>query len=148
MATVEIDRPDVVSEVAEAFARYERALLDEDHAELRRSFWGDARVVRFGIAEVQYGPDAIAEWRRRAPHVGYDRTLHHTVITTFGADTAVVATEFGRPGAGTIGRQSQTWLRLPEGWRIVHAHVSVLNADDCERAGAPPPRTRPSPRHR
>jgi hypothetical protein len=132
---VQIDRPDVVAEVTDAFERYERALIAQDHDELDRCFWADPRVVRFGIHELQYGHDAIAEFRRRAPHVGDDRTLRNTVVTAFGPDHAIVATEFSRPGGPTIGRQSQTWARLPDGWRIVHAHVSTLDDGTYERAG-------------
>ena len=134
---VQLDQTDVIAEVAAAFAQYERALIARDHAELDRWFWADPRVVRFGIAEVQYGAEAIAAWRRIAPHVGDDRALRNTVITAFGAGTAVVATEFSRPGVATIGRQSQTWVRLPEGWRIVHAHVSVVPAETCIQTGRP-----------
>jgi hypothetical protein len=134
---VDLDRPDVIAEVADAFARYERALVDEQHDELDRWFWADARVVRFGIGEVQYGPEAIAEWRRRAPHVGHDRSLANTRIATFGTDTAVVTTEFSRPGSSVLGRQSQTWIRIEGAWRVVHAHVSTLPVDTVERSGVP-----------
>jgi len=133
-----IDRHDVVAEVSSAFAAYEKALADEDHAELDRWFWADARVVRFGISEMQYGADAIAEWRRRMPPVGHDRALRNTVVTAFGSDFALVATEFSRPGSGVVGRQSQTWARLDDGWRIGHAHVSTLPDAEVEWAGSPP----------
>jgi hypothetical protein len=129
----EIDRADVVEEVREAFARYEAALAAQDHAALDRWFWDDPRVVRFGIRELQYGHAAISAWRPRSPHVGDDRTLRNTVITAFGADHAIVATEFFRPGATTIGRQSQTWARFPDGWKVVHAHVSVVDGATAER---------------
>jgi hypothetical protein len=134
---MEIDRPDVVAEVAEAFAGYEESLVAQDHAALDGSFWDDARVVRYGIRELQYGHAAIAAWRPRSPHVGDDRTLRNTVITTFGPDHAVVATEFLRPGGTTVGRQSQTWARLEGGWRVVHAHVSVVDEAAVDRSGAP-----------
>ena len=133
-----VDRPDVVAEVSAAFAAYEKALVDEDLDELDRWFWTDPRVVRFGIREVQYGPDAIAAWRRRMPAVGHDRTLRNTVVTAFGDDLAIVVTEFGRPGSAIVGRQSQTWARLDDGWRIVHAHVSTVPDVEVEWAGSPP----------
>ena len=132
-----VDRPDVVAEVSAAFAAYEKALVDEDHEALDRWFWNDVRVVRFGIGEIQYGADAIAEWRRHMPPVGHDRTLRNTVVTSFGDDQAVVATEFSRPGSGSTGRQSQTWARLADGWRIVHAHVSTVPDAELERRGRP-----------
>ncbi|HEV8298843.1 MAG TPA: oxalurate catabolism protein HpxZ [Acidimicrobiales bacterium] len=134
---MQLDRPDVIAEVADAFARYERALMDERHEELDEWFWADPRVVRFGIGEVQYGPAAIAAWRRRAPHVGHDRALDNTRIATFGTDAAVVTTEFARPGSPLLGRQSQTWIRIDGAWRIVHAHVSTLPVDAVERSGLP-----------
>jgi Protein of unknown function (DUF3225) len=117
----------VVREVSEAFAAYERALVAERHAELDEWFWNDPRVVRFGIAEIQYGHDAIATWRPTSPHVGDDRELANTVITALGADVAMVATEFRRPGQSSIGRQSQVWARGDGAWRVVHAHVSVID---------------------
>jgi 1-carboxybiuret hydrolase subunit AtzH-like protein len=134
---MEIDRPDVVAEVAEAFARYEDALVAQNHAALDGWFWDDPRVVRYGIRELQYGHAAIAAWRPRSPHVGDDRTLRNTVVTAFGPDHAVVATEFFRPGGHTIGRQSQTWARLDDGWQVVHAHVSVVDGSAVDRGGEP-----------
>lgn len=133
-----IDDPGVLSEVRDAFARYERALIAADHDELDRWFWDDPRVVRFGANELLYGAQAIAAWRRHMPPVGDDRTLRNTVITTFGPDHAVVATEFFRPDTGVLGRQSQTWARLADGWRIIHAHVSTVDDSGVERAGTPP----------
>jgi limonene-1,2-epoxide hydrolase len=137
--SIEVDRSEVVAEVTAAFEEYERALVDEDHDALDRRFWNDARVIRFGIAEIQYGAEAIAEWRRRSPSVGEDRRLTNTVVTAFGADVAVVATEFSHPSDTVVGRQSQTWVRLDDGWRIVHAHVSVIDRDAAERSGHPRP---------
>jgi hypothetical protein len=134
---MEPDLSTVAHEVAEAFARYEDALVHERNDELDTWFWDDPAIVRFGIAEIQYGPAAIAAWRRRAPHVGFDRTLRNTCVVPLGPDHAVVATEFTRPGRPTVGRQSQVWMRRPDGWRIVHAHVSVLDEADVEHAGTP-----------
>jgi hypothetical protein len=134
---MEIDRADVVAEVAEAFASYEASLVAEDHAALDQWFWNDPRVVRYGIRELQYGHHEIAAWRPRSPHVGDDRTLRNTVITAFGPDHAIVATEFFRPGGTTVGRQSQTWARLTSGWHVVHAHVSVVDEVTVDRAGEP-----------
>jgi Protein of unknown function (DUF3225) len=135
MWRVQIDDPNVIAEVTQAFLRYEAALVAERHDELDSWFWTGEQVVRFGVAEVQYGPDAISSWRRRSPHVGDDRTLQHTVVTAFGADHAVVVTEFVRPGASSLGRQSQVWVRMEDGWRIAHAHVSMVDAATVERRG-------------
>lgn len=135
---MEIDRADVVAEVRDAFVQYEAALVAQDLDALGKWFWSDPRVVRFGNRELLYGAEAIAQWRTRMPHVGDDRTLQNTVITAFGPDHAIVATEFFRPGGTTLGRQSQTWARLPEGWRIVHAHVSTVGDGSYERLGEPP----------
>jgi hypothetical protein len=134
---VQIDDEQVIAEVAAAFQAYEEALIAERHEELDQWFWNDPRVVRFGIAEFQYGHEAIAAWRRRSPHVGYDRTLHHTVITAFGSDHAIVATEFGASGGPAAGRQSQLWVRAEGAWRIVHAHVSLVDVASAERSGRP-----------
>jgi len=135
---VQIDQEQVIAEVASAFQAYEDALIAERHDDLDVWFWNDPRVVRFGIAEFQYGHEAIAAWRRRSPHVGRDRTLHNTVITAFGPDHAIVATEFGPTDAVPTGRQSQLWARTDDGWRIVHAHVSIVDVARAERSGSPP----------
>jgi hypothetical protein len=122
----EVNLPDVVDEVAATFAAYERALVANDVAELTRAFWTSELTVRYGVAECLYGAVAIAAWRGAAPAVPAGRTLHRTTIATFGRDVACVSTEFRHPGGEHVGRQSQTWLRLAEGWRIVAAHVSHM----------------------
>lgn len=120
---IQIDEAAVLAEVAEAFAGYERALMGYDPAALDRFFWEDARAVRFGIAENLYGHDAIAAYRRTRSGVP-QRVLHDTVIVALGRDAAAVSTQFSYPGDPRIGRQSQSWARMPEGWRVVAAHVS------------------------
>lgn len=120
---IAIDEDDVVAEVAEAFAGYERALMGYDPVALDGFFWRDARALRFGIAENLYGHDAIAAYRRTRSTVPL-RMLRNTRIVALGRDAATVNTEFVYPGDPRIGRQSQTWARLPEGWRVVSAHVS------------------------
>ena len=121
-----IDLPEVVAEVRAAFEAYEKALAAGDVALLTEAFWDDAAVVRFGIADEQRGAAELAAWRARNPSVPPGRCLSRTVVTTFGTDAAVVSTVFTSPGTAGHGRQSQTWVRLPEGWRIVHAHVSQI----------------------
>jgi hypothetical protein len=123
----EINRPAVVAEVTAAFARYERALVERDFDTLDEQFWDGAEVVRFGIAENQYGPEVIGAWRRLAPVIHPSRRLANTVVTTFGADFATVSTEFRSDvQPGLVGRQMQTWVRFPGGWRVVAAHVSTI----------------------
>jgi hypothetical protein len=126
------DLADVKAEVEAAFARYETALVTNDVAVLDELFWADARTVRYGPAESLYGRDEILAFRKARPAQGLDRTLRRTVITTFGADMATANTEFTRAGSEMIGRQSQTWVRMAEGWRIVAAHVSLRPRTDAD----------------
>jgi hypothetical protein len=115
----------VVAEVSALFARYESALVAGDHAVLDELFWASSATVRFGIADHQWGIDELRAWRTtQGPLTG--RRIQDTGITTFGTDTAVVTTLFRNPGRPVIGRQSQTWVRMPDGWRIVSAHVSEI----------------------
>ena len=124
----EIDIPEVLAEVTEAFRRYETALVSNDIDTLNELFRDSPLTVRYGIAENLYGHTQIRGFRAARSPVGLDRTLHNTVITTYGRDFAVASTEFRRPSAGArIGRQMQSWVRFPEGWRIVAAHVSLLD---------------------
>jgi ketosteroid isomerase-like protein len=121
-----IDDPATVAEVTAAFAAYERALMDNDVDALNRFFWPSSLVVRFGPGQNLYGIDAIAAFRAARVGGSPKRTLRETRITTYGTDFATANTEFQREGGVPPGRQSQTWARLAEGWRIVSAHVSML----------------------
>lgn len=123
---MEINAPEVLAEVTQAFHRYERALVENDLAALDQLFWVSPRTVRYGVGENQYGWDAIAAFRRSRPPVDLTRDLMNTVITTFGRDLATANSEFRTRDSAATGRQSQTWARTPEGWRIVAAHVSIL----------------------
>lgn len=125
--TIEVDLPDVVAEVSAAFATYEKALTSNDVAALDALFHKDSRTIRYGIGENLYGYDAIAAFRAARSPAGLMRDLSKTVITTYGRDTAVASTLFHR-SPGKIGRQMQTWVRFAEGWRIVAAHVSLIDA--------------------
>ena len=127
---MEIDLPEVVREVRAAFQRYEQALTTNDVAALDALFRNDERTVRYGAGENLYGYAAIAGFRAARSPKNLARTLSQTVITTYGRDLAVAATLFHRDGApGKVGRQMQTWVRFPEGWRVVAAHVSLIDAD-------------------
>ena len=123
-----INDPDVVAEVTAAFHRYEAALVANDVATLDELFWQSSLTLRFGLFENLYGHDAIAGFRQGRPTVDLSRTLKNTIITTYGRDYATANTEFVRHGSGRSGRQSHTWLRTEDGWRIVAAHVSWLTA--------------------
>ena len=124
---MEIDDHDTRAEVEAAFRGYEDALVSNDLAALDALFWSDDRTVRFGIAEALYGIEAIRLFRRGRAGTGLARTLQRTVVTTFGRDFATASTLFERAGApGLIGRQQQSWVRFPHGWRVVAAHVSVV----------------------
>ena len=123
---MEINLPEIVAEVTQAFRRYELALVTNDISVLEASFWDDPRVVRFALHDNGYGPAAIARARRARSNVDLRRTLTHTVITTFGRDFATANTEFQREDSGREGRQSQAWVRTDKGWKVVSAHVSWL----------------------
>jgi len=123
---MDVNLPEVVAEVEAAFAAYEDALVANDVAAMDGAFWPSPDAVRYGIADRQYGADEIAAWRSAAGPLPPGRRIGPTVIVTFGRSAASVSTEFRYPGRPTVGRQSQTWIRFPEGWRIVAAHVSVV----------------------
>ena len=128
---MQVDLPDVLAEVTAAFARYEKALVSNDVAVLDELFRNDRRSLRYGVGENLYGYDAITAFRVARSPIGLGRTTDKTVITTYGRDTAVASTLFYRDSLpGKVGRQMQTWVRFPEGWRIVAAHVSIINQPD------------------
>ena len=125
---MQVDLPDVLAEVGEQFARYEKALVNNDLAVLGELFRDDPRTLRYGIGENLYGYGAISAFRAARPPAGLMRKIDKTVITSYGRDTAVASTLFYRDSTpGKVGRQMQTWVRFPEGWRIVAAHVSVID---------------------
>ena len=125
--SVDIDLLETKAEVEAAFARYETALVANDMRTLDELFWSDARVLRYGANEILYGIDAIRAFRNARSPAGLSRKLTQTVITTFGRDFATASTLYIRESRpGEIGRQTQTWIRFSEGWKIVAAHVSVI----------------------
>lgn len=124
---MDIDRPDVLAEVTAVFARYEDALVNNKLDVLDELFWAAPHTVRFGIAENLYGIEAIRAFRNARPSAGLARRLLNTVITTYGDNHATAMTEFRREGGTKLGRQSQTWVRFAEGWRVVAAHVSLID---------------------
>eukprot|EP01034_Spumella_vulgaris_P001059 gene1059-1409_t len=120
--------PEIVEEVRVLFERYEQALIDKNVEVLDATFWNSPHTLRYGGTENLYGYDAIRAFRAGRSAQGLARELMNTVITTYGRDFATANTEFRRTGAARTGRQSQTWLRTPAGWRVVSAHVSLLDA--------------------
>lgn len=125
---MKIDDPAVLAEVEAAFRRYEAALVGNDVAVLDELFHPAATTVRYGLAENLYGYDEIAAFRAARPSAGLERRLERTVITAYGEDFAIASTLYRRPTMpGKIGRQMQTWVRMPAGWRIVAAHVSAID---------------------
>ncbi|WP_298930286.1 oxalurate catabolism protein HpxZ [uncultured Ramlibacter sp.] len=123
---MEINLPEVLAEMTAQFQRYEKALTGNDVAVLDELFWDSPHTLRYGATENLYGYDEIQAFRAGRPSAGLERTLLKTVITTYGRDFATANCEFQRAGSAKTGRQSQTWLRTPQGWRVVAAHVSLL----------------------
>jgi hypothetical protein len=124
---LEMDIPEILAEVTAAFKRYEVALKTNDVEVLGELFKNAPYTLRFGMAENLYGFDEIEAFRKARPSDGLERTLQNTKIITFGKNMGIATTEFRRAAEDRIGRQSQTWVRQPEGWRIVSAHVSWMD---------------------
>ena len=124
--SLEINIPEIVAEVEAAFARYEDALVNNKIEVLDELFWDSPTTIRYGLAENLYGIEEIRAFRSARPPTSLARSLERTVITTYGRDMATAMTEFRRPGNPKVGRQSQTWARFPQGWRVVAAHVSFI----------------------
>ena len=123
---MDINHPETVAEVTAAFARYEAALISNDVTVLDELFWNSPHTLRYGVGENLYGFAEIQAFRAGRPAQGLARDVLRTVITTYGRDMATANIEFQRVGGTKTGRQSQTWVRMPEGWRVVAAHVSLL----------------------
>jgi hypothetical protein len=121
-----VNDPSVIAELTELAERYETALMANDLPALDGMFWQSPDVVRLGIGENLYGIESIAAFRAARPGGSPPRRVIRTTIRSFGRDMGVVNVEFQRIGAVAIGRQSQSWVRFAEGWRIVAAHVSVM----------------------
>jgi hypothetical protein len=124
--SMEINQPETLAEVTAAFERYEQALVTNDVAVLDELFWDSPVTLRYGVAENLYGIDEIRAFRVGRPAVNLARTVLRTRITTYGRDFATANIEFRREGQPRTGRQSQTWVRFPQGWRVVAAHVSLM----------------------
>ncbi|MDQ0014884.1 hypothetical protein J2W23_003280 [Variovorax boronicumulans] len=123
--TLEINLPEVHAEVSAVFARYEEALVTNQRAVLDELFWNSPHTLRYGFSENHYGHADIRAFRASLPVQSPPRELLRTVITTYGRDFATANVEFRREGSRVIGRQSQTWIRTDDGWRVAAAHVSL-----------------------
>jgi hypothetical protein len=126
---MQINDPEIVTELQQLYPKYEAALMANDAETLTKMFWASPQAMRFGVTENLYGMEEIEAFRKSRPSTNLARTVKRLDIVTFGRDFGSVTLEFERTAAnGKIisGRQSQVWARLPEGWRIVSAHVSVL----------------------
>jgi hypothetical protein len=129
---VQLDDPAVLAEIRAVFDRYEAALMANETAVLDEIFWADPRTVRFGITEILYGHDAIRAFRGSVK--AYAQRIQRKVhIVAFGRDFAATHLEYERVGTGLIGRETKIMARLPEGWRVVSAHVSLLGQGDPGR---------------
>jgi len=130
-----INDPEVIAELRALYPRYEEALVSNNADTLIGLFWAGPQVMRFGVTENLYGPEELAAFRKARPSVNLARTVTRLDIVSFGRDFASITLEFERQGASAPihGRQSQVWVRLPEGWRIVQAHVSLLPAQSSQR---------------
>ena len=125
--TLEINLPEVLTEVRAMFARYEEALVTNQREVLDELFWNSPHTLRYGFSETHYGHADISAFRASLPVQSPPRELLRTVITTYGRDLATANTEFRREGSRQTGRQSQTWLRTADGWRVAAAHVSLID---------------------
>ncbi|MBY6153771.1 oxalurate catabolism protein HpxZ [Vannielia litorea] len=121
-----VNDPETLAEVEAAFTRYERALTGNLIEEMDDLFWHHGLTVRLGAGENLYGIEAIRAFRKARPSKGLERALRNTVITSFGKDFATACTEFTRDGSDRIGRQTHSWVRFEDGWKIVAAHVSLM----------------------
>lgn len=128
-----INDPEIIAELTALYPQYEQALVSNNVEKLVEMFWAGPQVMRFGVTENLYGPEELEAFRKSRPPANLARTVTRLDIVSFGRDFASITLEFervmsGDPSRKTRGRQSQVWVRLPEGWRIVQAHVSILLA--------------------
>jgi Protein of unknown function (DUF3225) len=126
---MDVNLPGIKAEVEAAFASYETVLMANDVDGLQGLFWDSPHTIRYGVGENLYGYEEIGAFRAARSPVGLARVISRTVITTYGRDFATASTLFHRESApGKVGRQMQTWVRTPEGWRVVAASVSMIDA--------------------
>ena len=141
----EINHHDVVSEITRLFLDYESALMNNDIEALNQYFWQHDAVTRYGICDKQLGHPALVAYRKNVPAPDFTRTLHEVRITAFGPDMAVAMCEFKRSDTPLHGFQTQTWVRLPQGWKIVSAHVSMVPFSSSHLPSSRTDEPRPKP---
>jgi ketosteroid isomerase-like protein len=125
---MEVNNPLTVREVEQVFDAYEKALVGNDVAMLDELFWDDKATLRYGATENLVGYDAIREFRTHRPAANLSRTVTSRHITSFGTDFAVANITFTKAGEARTGRQTQSWVRFPDGWHVVAAHVSWMDS--------------------
>jgi hypothetical protein len=135
---MDIDIPEVKAELEAAFDRYETALVSNDVPVLDELFWESPTTVRFGAGENLFGAEEIAAFRAARSPAGLQRDILRRSVTTYGRDFATTSITFRRVGSARVGRQQQSWVRFPEGWRVVAAHVSLLDVPAAEGARPAP----------
>lgn len=124
---MQINKSKIVTEIEEQVMRYEKALVNNEIAVLNELFWHSEHTVRLGGSENLFGFDAIAQFRSNRSTKGLDRVVEKVSVSTFGEQLACAHVIFSRPGQ-PLGRQSQTWVKIDQQWRIVSAHVSTLKS--------------------
>lgn len=131
-----MNAPEVIAEVTQAFHAYEAALMANDLEQLDQFFWDSEHVTRYGIADKQLGIDQLRAYRTATPAPHFTRVLEQLRISSFGLDTAVAQVEFVRSDTALRGFQTQTWVRMEQGWKIVAAHVSMIPWDESRESSA------------
>jgi hypothetical protein len=125
---MEVNNPLTLREVEHVFDAYEKALVGNDVAMLDKLFWDDKATLRYGATENLVSYDAIREFRAQRPAANLLRTVTSRHITSFGTDFAVANITFTKAGETRTGRQTQSWVRFPDGWHVVAAHVSWMDS--------------------
>lgn len=121
---MKIDDPKLLAEVNAAFNEYERALMADDIPAMDALFHDAPTTNRYGVGEVLYGIEEIREFRKGRGG-SPQRKLGRVSIVVYGDTCATADAEFFREGSDRRGRQTQTWVKFPDGWKVVSAHVSL-----------------------
>lgn len=119
-----IDDPALLAEVTRAFYEYERALMADDIRAMDALFHDAPTTNRYGVGEVLYGIGEIRAFRKGRGG-SPQRRLGQVAITVYGDGFATADAEFFRENSDRRGRQTQSWVKFPDGWKVVSAHVSL-----------------------
>lgn len=107
---------------------YEKALNDNDINVMNKLFYNNDFVVRYGYTENLYGYTEIVNFRYKRNPTTAPRVLCRNSVILLQDDIAIINSEFVR---GSINcRQTQVWHLFTDGWKIITAHISALNAQD------------------